>query len=275
MKLLSVSKVLIDRSVLEASAPTVFPPTRSVIEILQAAFAAIKVRGEYVAAKIGKGSTKVDVESVLWDHFVEPADQPNVVLMRQLMLDPAIQQQAKLVLDWFNNLPASDFSQEGFLKSAKDVITRGNLTSRQIGFVVGLLPSFDRSGTGTPMGRSTGEWPPEWGEVKMLWKEKCVVKRSTYNNGSNQSSSSMPYFSVVVTMTDGHTFAFRSYGATEPKIGTTLIITGALEPFTPTAPFNAGPPGSVRSPRIMLMMNKRQRRDLISQLGSSEDDPTE
>lgn len=201
--------------------------TKTPEQVLTAAFAVVAVRGGYVNATMPQ-STKEDVLCALWGIGARPND-PSVSFIHGKMREPAVQNRALQALNWIRTLQVDKSSNAAnFLLNAQSIAIKSDLGPKQIGFLVGLVPFFERQAgkltkTGGVVERS---WPALWGQVKMLWKQPAVVVDTRQINTAQGAS----FQAVDLSMNDKYEFTwFLSDGASLPRKGQKLDVTGYLE----------------------------------------------
>lgn len=194
-------------------------------QVMAAALAVINVRGKYAKAS-EQQSTKNDVLAVV---FSQGQADPALANVQTLMNDPTIQKQAQTMCDWIRNYKLNPSDASGFLGSAQSVFKKPAVTDRMVGFIVGVVPFYQRE-VGTPNAQGntlTRSWPQEWDEVKMLWKTPVVVQE--VKDAHSQFSGA--YFKrVTLVLDDKYLFDWiLNIDATPPKEGSTIPATGYLE----------------------------------------------
>lgn len=194
-------------------------------DVLAATCAVIQsIGGRYVKsteATPPARATADHVRSVLWPGAYGTGDQ-RCQHAASIVSQPAIQQRAKEILDWFNNLPATQKSSSDYMSKVDQIIRSGNVTSRDVAVVASLWSVFDRQ-VGFGATKYIRNWPSQWGDVKMVYKQPATVlaTQATYTGNG---------FQVSLLLNSGHVARF--FSLYDYQTGENLTITGYLEPNT-------------------------------------------
>lgn len=235
--------------------------TKTPLEVMAAAVAAIQVRGDYVPASQANGvkiPTATDVRSVLWKQDLT-APTPEHDKIEKTMTLPAVEALAKLILDWFNALDPAVVSRNEFMSNAKSVVGRGAITIKQAGFVVALYGTYDRQVGVSKIGAPTviRDWPQEWGEVKMLYRAKATVRSKRPGRYTAVTHGSGSYFQLESVLPSGHLFRWIVGENTTIQVGQEIEMTGYLEP-------------TVRNPPTISFVPERRFKIMLSRKFSTK-----
>lgn len=203
-----------------------FPPT----EILVAAFAAISVRGKYISTTENPAiSTGADVRRMLWGTG-RGDDQATETQISNAMSDPQVVKQANDAFAWFQSIPAAEKQKNDFYSTIANILSKGNVSERQVGFVAAIATAYMRSATYTrPGDKFSAEWDSKWGdEVEVIYKQPVRVRDSVTRTSQ---TTQLPFHKVTIELPSGHLATWFIRGSQEaPKVGQTLTVTGFLEP---------------------------------------------
>lgn len=205
-------------------------PTFAPIDILIAAYAAMSVRGKYISASASSDqATSMDVKRLLWGIGAgnDPAAEGK---MKSAMTDQSIRAQAQDALDWFTALPDDAIRRSDFFSSIKSVLAKKDINSRQAGFVCGIAAARSKDvGLAAPgQAKPKLDWPPEWGDVEVLYKKKIKIVKSHQVHSQTTGSN---YVRVDIQLPTGELGTWMlANDAVLPPDGSDMVVVGFLVP---------------------------------------------
>lgn len=209
----------------------------SPLDILTTTVAVLEVRGGYVSAKVENGrSTASDVRFVYWGRITRDTPQSEVVAQQQirnLRDQPKTKEEAQKIIDWFKALPPSTIESNTFFQNVKVMIDEDAVESKQIGYIVGLYPAYQRaqqqSAERSPTGaRLVKEWPAEWGEGPQPINNEHATVKFVRNLVGTYGTSQL----VFMMLDNGYGVTWKYSGKNDIKEGDEFNITGELQKDT-------------------------------------------
>lgn len=203
------------------------------IDVLTATVAAVQHNGSYVSAKSETGRpTSVDVRNLLAGtvgRYATETERQEFQAMLELLDHDTVKNKANEILQWFANMSQQEKDANTFFKNIDVMVTDNAVEWRQLGYVVGLYPSYQRAMASAPDKSGVKlikEWPSDWGkDPRPVADKHAVVKFVRHIQGAYGTSQI-----INVMFDDGVAASWKYSGDYGVHVDDELTMTGSLEP---------------------------------------------
>lgn len=198
-------------------------------EILRTAVAVIHVEGAYVPSKSEYGSTVSSVRDYKWGTRtgqMEPEERRRMLAIRDYQNSDEAKEEAQKILAWFKSLPKSEIESNTFFQNVSIMVDEDAVESRQIGYIIGLYPSYKRAqGEKATTNTLTKVWNEAWGESMPIENLPATVL-------TTRAITGMYGTSIVATLTidDKYQASWKYSGRNDINDGDQFVVTGELVP---------------------------------------------
>ena len=202
-------------------------------EVLSAAIATVQYRKGYVSAKAEYGrSTASDVRTLLWGRlnaYSTDQEKADFKAMQTIRGEEAVQKKAADIIEWFKAVPQKEKDANTFFKNIEVMVDDDAVESKQIGYIVGLFPAYQRAMQQSSEAKSgvklVKEWPDAWGmDPRPVTDQHATVKFVKELPGQYGSSQL-----INVMMDDGIGASWRYSGSLGVEVDDEYTLTGTFE----------------------------------------------